>query len=104
MPDCVPTEDALKLADGRVLARVGLCTVCGACTAGCYAEALEMAGRTMTVDALSIRPQVHGSAVSKYERLYRPYQFAGTWSPSPAHVEETAGRLHAKGGPVAVGG
>lgn len=43
---------AHTLEDGRHVLRRDLCEVCGTCTRECFSGALELTGRTMTVDAV----------------------------------------------------
>jgi pyruvate formate lyase activating enzyme len=55
------------------------------------------------IERLDLLPY-HGSAIGKYERMHRPYPYAGIRSPSPAQMEELAARLAAMGAPAAPGG
>ncbi|WP_236913734.1 glycyl-radical enzyme activating protein [Clostridium sp. Cult2] len=44
------TQNAIKEVKGMVITDKGKCIECGHCTLVCYAEAREMAGKTMTVN------------------------------------------------------
>lgn len=59
-------EEALRLADGRVVRDAGRCLVCGACADACPSGAMETIGREMTAavvaeEVLRDRPFFEGS-------------------------------------------
>ena len=55
------------------------------------------------IERLDLLP-FHGSALSKYERMHRPYQCAGIRPPSRGQLEDIAELLRQKGVPAAIGG
>lgn len=46
-------QSAIKEIDGIVITNIKECTHCGDCAKECYAQAREMAGKTMTVDEVA---------------------------------------------------